>query len=119
MNQKDVELFLLSQKAAESGLPFGPQALVFKVMGKMFAVVSQQEAVARVTLKGTPADVAFLVDEFAAIKPGYYMDKKHWMTISLSGEIDDGMLQDLIIRSYHLVVAKLKKSERDRLTQQE
>ena len=115
MNQKELEQFLLTQKAAESSLPFGPQALVFKVMGKMFAVVSQQQAIASITLKGSPADVAFLVDEFAAITPGYYMNKKHWMTISLSGEIDNGMLQDLVIRSYNLVVAKLKKAEREQL----
>ncbi|MCU7813885.1 MAG: MmcQ/YjbR family DNA-binding protein [Candidatus Thiodiazotropha sp. (ex Rostrolucina anterorostrata)] len=95
MNKLEFEEHLLKLKASESGYPFGPDTLVFKVMNKMFALVSQKEKPARVTLKCRPADAEVLVAQYESIIPGYYMNKKHWITISLTDELPDHMLIDL------------------------
>lgn len=104
-------------KGSEGSHPFGPEALVFKVMGKMFALVSEDETVPRVTLKCAPADGEILVSQFESVIPGYYMNKKHWITISLTGELSDEMLGDLVDDSYGLVVGKLTRAQKIELGQ--
>ena len=84
----------------------------------MFALVSQKEKTPRVTLKCAPADAEVLVSEFESIIPGYYMNKKHWITISLTAEVSDEMITDLASGSYKLVVSKLTKADRNKLEQQ-
>lgn len=115
MNKEKLEKYLLSMKGAESSYPFGSEALVFKVMGKMYALVSQHDEIPRVTLKVNPADGEVLTSQYACIKPGYYMNKKHWVTISLTGELPSGVLKDLADASYDLVVVKLTKKEKETL----
>ena len=115
MDKKKVEVFLSKMKGCESSYPFGPEALVYKVMGKMYALVSQQEEVPRVTLKVNPPDGEVLVDQFDSINPGYYMNKKHWITISLNGEVPKEIIQDLAEKSYQLVVGKLTKKDKEKL----
>ncbi len=112
MNKEKIEIYLSHFKGSESSYPFGPEALVYKVMGKMFALVSQGEEVARVTLKCNPEDGAMLVGQFESVVPGYYMNKKHWVTISLTGELPENMLSELALESYNLVVAKLSKKDK-------
>jgi predicted DNA-binding protein (MmcQ/YjbR family) len=115
MKKSQIESHLASFKGAESSSPFGPEALVFKVMNKMFALVSQQEEPTRVTLKCRPADAETLVAEYESIIPGYYMNKKHWITLSMTDEIPQQMLIDLSNESYRLVVEKLTRKERELL----
>ena len=119
MNKTELEKYLLNLNGSDSSYPFGPEALVFKVMGKMFALVSQKEKTPRVTLKCAPADAEVLVSEFESIIPGYYMNKKHWITISLTAEVSDEMITDLASGSYKLVVSKLTKADRNKLEQQQ
>ncbi len=118
MKKNILEKYLSGFNGSESSYPFGPEALVFKIMGKMFALVSQEEKEVRVTLKCTPADAEVLVSEFESIIPGYYMNKKHWITISLTGEVPDKMITDLASESYKLVMSKLTKADRTKLEQQ-
>ena len=115
MKKSEIEACLAKQKGAEGSYPFGPEALVFKVMNKMFALVSQQEEPARVTLKCRPADAETLVAQYECIIPGYHMNKKHWITISLTDELPDRMLIDLANGSYRLVVDSLPRKEKDKL----
>lgn len=115
MNKDKLEQMLSTFKGAEAGYPFGPDALVFKVMGKMFALVSQQDQPPRVTLKCAPADAETLVSQFEAVIPGYYMNKKHWITVSLTTEVSDVMLTQLVNDSYKRVVAKLTRAEKNKL----
>ena len=112
MNKDKFEKYLLNFKGSESSYPFGPEALVYKVMGKMFALVSQNEDVPRVTLKCAPEDGAMLVGQFESVVPGYYMNKKHWVTIYLTGELSEDMLSELANESYNLVVSKLTKKDK-------
>lgn len=102
-------------KGSEGSYPFGPDALVFKVVGKMFALVSQKEETPRVTLKCSPADGEVLVSQYDSVQPGYYMNKKHWITISLDGEMPDQMITELAKGSYELIVNKLTKADKKKL----
>ncbi len=115
MDKEKIEKYLSSLKGGESSYPFGPEALVYKVMGKMYALVSQKEEIPRVTLKVNPADGEVLVSQFDSVSPGYYMNKKHWITISLTGELPLEMIKDLSKKSYELVVSKLTKKDKEEL----
>jgi len=119
MNKEKIEKYLADLTGSEGSYPFGPEALVFKVMGKMFALVSQEEKVARVTLKCAPVDGALLVGQFESVVPGYHMNKKHWITIALTGELPEEMLIDLAQNSYELVVSKLTKADKEKLKEQQ
>jgi len=115
MVKNNLEKYLSCLRGSESSYPFGPEALVYKVVGKMFALVSQKEEVPRVTLKCAPADAEILVGQYQSVVPGYYMNKKHWITISLNGEMPEEMIKDLAKGSYDLVVKKLTKTDKNRL----
>ena len=118
MQARKLEKYLSNLKGSEGSYPFGPEALVFKVVGKMFALVSQQEEVPRVTLKCDPVDAEILASQFNSVVPGYHMNKKHWITISLTDELSINMLIHLIDDSYELVVNKLSKADKSKLNQQ-
>jgi len=118
MNSENIEKYLSKLTGSEASYPFGPEALVFKVMGKMFALVSQKEEVSRLTLKCKPADGEVLISQFESVIPGYYMNKKHWITIALNGEVSEEMVFDLASGSYDLVVSKLTKADRKNLDEQ-
>ncbi|MEJ2766083.1 MmcQ/YjbR family DNA-binding protein [Photobacterium sp. MCCC 1A19761] len=115
MEAQQLTSYLDTLPAAEPGYPFGPEALVYKVKGKMFALVGEHEGTTRVTLKCQPADGELLVSQFDGIIPGHYMNKRHWITVSLASDVDDAMLSDLVSKSYALVVSKLKKADRESL----
>ncbi|MCP4288569.1 MAG: MmcQ/YjbR family DNA-binding protein [Gammaproteobacteria bacterium] len=115
MTKDNLEKHLSKLKGSEGSYPFGPEALVFKVMGKMFALVSQNDEVPRATFKCAPADGEVLVSQYESVIPGYYMNKKHWITISLTGELPDEMIIDLACGSYDLVVRKLNKADKGKL----
>ncbi|PLY15772.1 MAG: hypothetical protein C0631_06535 [Sedimenticola sp.] len=115
MDKEQIEEYLAGLKGAESSFPFGPDALVFKVLGKMYALVSQMEDIPRVTLKVDPVDGELLVSQFESVSPGYYMNKKHWVTVSLTGELPLEMIKELSGKSYALVVSKLTKKDKQKL----
>jgi predicted DNA-binding protein (MmcQ/YjbR family) len=117
MIKEKLEKHCAKLKGSEGSYPFGPDALVFKVMGKMFALVSQNEQIPRVTLKCNPADGETLVSQFESVVPGYYMNKKHWITISINGELSEELIKNLTNESYKLVVSKLTKADKKKLEQ--
>lgn len=96
--------------------PFGPEAAVFKVAGKMFALVSLGAPPGSVSLKCDPDLAVGLRRQHAAITAGYHLSKRHWNTITLDGSVPHDQLLDLIDHSYELVVAGLPRAERDRLS---
>jgi len=121
MTKNKIEKLLLALHGSIASKPFGSDALVFKVKHKMFALVSQNiqntrnHATPVVTLKCEPADCIVLTSEFESVVPGYHMNKKHWITITLEGDVTDSMLSDLVKNSYNLVVSNLSKSDRHEL----
>jgi predicted DNA-binding protein (MmcQ/YjbR family) len=115
MNLQSLRDYLLQKQSTTEETPFGPEALVFKVKGKMFALVAWQETPLNLSLKCDPNEALFLRDLFPAIRPGYYLNKRHWNTITLDGSIPETELWRMIDDSYRLVVRGLPKAERQGL----
>ena len=95
--------------------PFGDDVVVFKVAGKMFALVSLDAPRGSASLKCDPDLAVVLRGRFPAVTAGYHISKRHWSTIDLDGSLPDGELLDLIDHSYQLVVAGLTREARARL----
>lgn len=107
--------YCLKKKSVTESLPFGPDHLVFKVRGKMFALVELEGIPATANLKCDPDLALELRDRYEAVRPGYHMNKKHWNTVEIGGEIPEVELRKMIDHSYELVVQGLSKTERARL----
>lgn len=114
MDIQDVREFCLSKKGTTEETPFDDSTLVFKVMGKMYCLLSL-EAPHSINVKCDPEWAEQLRDEYEEIRPGYHMNKRHWNTVSITGTIDDSMIKELIDHSYQLVVTKLRKKDREAL----
>ena len=109
----EIKTYLLAKKAAEETYPFGPDAMVFKVKGKLFAIVSEHAGgVIHINLKCDPDEAQALRDVFESVKPGYHMNKKHWNTVCFPGDVPAGELMRMIDQSYGLVVKGLTKALR-------
>jgi predicted DNA-binding protein (MmcQ/YjbR family) len=112
MDLPDVIAHCLSLPGAEETTPFGPEALVYKVSGKMFAITVPEAFPARINLKCDPERAIELRDEHKAIKPGWHMNKKHWNTLVLDGSVPPKLIRELVHHSYDLVVASLPAKSR-------
>lgn len=115
MNYQQARQYLLSQPEAWEDFPFGPDVAVMKIKGKMFATLVEQGGQARTNLKCDPDEAVMLRDIFSAVIPGYHMNKRHWNTVALDGDVPQGEIKRMIDRSYGLVVKSLKKIEREAL----
>lgn len=115
MNFQDAQAYLLAKPAVIEDYPFGPEVMVPKVKGKMFATLSHHNGIACMNLKCDPNQAFELRDLFDAVTPGYHMNKKHWNTVTLDGSIPVREIERMIDHSYALVVKKLKKAEREAL----
>jgi len=113
----DIELFreyCLAKEGATEGFPFDNVTLVFKVMGKMFAL-TDIETFASINLKCKPEIAIALREEFPAVQPGYHMNKTHWNTIIMDGSISDSLIFNWIDNSYNLIVQNLPSGMRKQL----
>ena len=102
--------YCLGKADAIEDLPFGPDVLVFKVGGKMFALAALDEMPTTVNLKCDPDLALDLRDRYEQVTPGYHMNKKHWNTVEIETGIPDGDLRKMIDHSYDLVANSLPKS---------
>ncbi len=93
--------------------PFGPDTLVFKVGGKMFALIGLDNVDLSVNLKCDPDRAVELRDRYSEIIPGFHMNKSHWNTVSCIGSLSDQFIKDLVQDSYHLVFNSLTKKQRE------
>lgn len=112
MDHAAAKLYLLNKPNALEDHPFGPQASVFKIKGKMFAILSHRDDIVNLNLKCDPDEALALRDIFPSVIPGYHMNKKHWNTVLLDATIPPGEIERMIDRSYGLVVKGLKKNQR-------
>ena len=104
--------YCLIKPGASEGTPFGPDVLVFKVGGKMFALAALDAVPTTVNLKCHPDLALDLRDRYEQVKPGYHMNKKHWNTVEIEGGIPAAELRKMIDHSYQLVVESLPKAAR-------
>ena len=103
MNIEQWREYLLSFPASVDELPFGPEVLVYKVAGKLFALLSWQDEPMSINLKCEPNLALQLRDTYPQVTAGYHMNKKHWNTIICSGQLSDEEVFDLARLSYQLV----------------
>jgi predicted DNA-binding protein (MmcQ/YjbR family) len=100
--------YCLGRPNTTEGMPFGETVLVFKVAGKMFALISLDEVPATANLKCDPDLALDLRDRYEQVRPGYHMNKKHWNTVEIEG-LPDRELRKMIDHSYDLVVQSAPK----------
>jgi predicted DNA-binding protein (MmcQ/YjbR family) len=92
--------------------PFGPEADVFKVKGRVFMLTTELGGEPIVNLKADPEDAGALRQGYPEITPGYHMNKKHWITVVGGRNITARFLGELVLDSYRLVVEKLPRHDR-------
>lgn len=109
MNIESFRNYCLSKKGVTEEFPFGPDTLVFKAMGKMFALTNV-ELFESINLKCNPENAVQLREEYPAVLPGYHMNKKHWNTVLMNKGLGDRTIKGWIDDSYDLVVASLNKA---------
>ncbi len=101
--------YCLQKPGVVEDMPFGEDHLVFKVGGKMFALVALDEVPASANLKCDPDRALELRDRYEEVRPGYHMNKKHWNTVVIDGGIPDAEVRAMIDHSYDLVMRALPK----------
>lgn len=113
--------YCLMQLQSTEDFPFGPDVYVYKVVGKIFAILSESAdntpaatpaKIARINLKCDPTEALMLRQIFPAITPGYHMNKQHWNTVALDGSVPVNEIKRMIENSYSLVVKSLPKAQR-------
>jgi predicted DNA-binding protein (MmcQ/YjbR family) len=115
MDYQQARQYMLGQPEAWEDFPFGPDVAVMKIRQKMFATLAMSGDSARTNLKCDPQEAVMLRDIFDSVLPGYHMNKRHWNTVILDGDVPRGEIERMIDRSYGLVVKSLKKQEREAL----
>jgi len=111
MTTEAVREFCIAMKAVTESFPFDDDALVFKVKGKMFALVSLQDR--WLNLKCDPEKAIALREQYDAVTPGYHMNKIHWNTIDLESNLPEKLINQWIVDSYRLVVEGLPKKDQE------
>lgn len=104
MDHKTAEEYILSMPGAKLDYPFGEDVAVYKVKDRMFALIAEKKAPVRLSLKCDPQLAETLREKYESVLPGYHLNKKHWNTIILSGQLGDQEVKDLILHSYTLVI---------------
>lgn len=106
MTRDDAHTACMVLRGAEETHPFGPNTAVYKVGGKMFAILPHHADPPSISLKCDPEWSQVLRNAYDAVQPGYHLNKKHWNTITLDGSVPDDEVEELIQHSYELVAKK-------------
>ena len=113
MLPETVREFCLTFKGVTESFPFDEDTLVFKVMGRIFALLSLENHT--LNLKCDPEKAIALRETYDAVTPGYHMNKKHWNTIQLTGQVAERLIREWIGESYRLTVSELPKKIQENL----
>ena len=124
MTHKELERYILTKPGAWLDYPFGEEVAVYKVgakggegnpdadgQGKMFALIPENKHPVQISLKCDPLLAEELRAEYESVQPGYHLNKKHWNTIIVTGQLEQEYLLSLVDLSYRLVVESLPKAE--------
>ncbi|MBE0637476.1 MAG: MmcQ/YjbR family DNA-binding protein [Bacteroidales bacterium] len=115
MNVEDLRTYCLSKKAVTECTPFDDVTLVFKVAGKMFALLPIDEIELSINLKCDPERAIVLRERYPAVLPGYHMSKTHWNTVMIDGTFSRDEIFEMIDHSYDLIVKSLNRRQRELL----
>lgn len=119
MDIESLREYCLAKMAVEEGFPFGETTLVFKVKGKIFLLTGLDSPVLQFNVKSDPEKAIEWREQYAAVQPGYHMNKKHWNTVTADGSIPARVLREMIDDSYRLIVLSLPKKDQQGLLDQE
>lgn len=106
MDHKTVEAYILSMPNAVLEYPFGKDVAVYKVQDKMFALIAEGADPVRLSVKCDPQLAVLLRERYETVLPGYHLNKKHWNTLILTGQLPWDEIQGFIRHSYNLVTEK-------------
>ncbi len=106
MDAADLRTWCLGLPGAEETFPFNAETSVFKVGGKMFALSQLGSEELRVSVKCEPELGEGLREVHEAIVPGYHLNKRHWITVTIGGDVSDAMVRELIEDSHDLVASR-------------
>lgn len=112
MTMDELRDHLLGLRDSSEEMPFGPDALVYKVRGKVFALLAFKATPLRLSLKCDPIHALVLRSQYSAVQPGYHLNKRHWNTLTLDGSIPENEVLALVIESYRLAARGLPKADR-------
>jgi len=115
MNIEEIREYCISKPGVSEGFPFNDTALVFKVMGKMFALLDLSESARGITLKCDPELAVELREQYPEVTPAWHFNKQHWNGVSLQGGIGNRQLKEMIDHSYKLVASTLPKKSQEGL----
>lgn len=115
MTFEQVRDYCLALDYTEQDFPFGPDIYVYKIKGKIFAILGVSAGEGRLNLKCDPDEALALRDIFPAISPGYHMNKKHWNTVRLDQTVPAQELKRQIEQSRLLVIKTLPQVQRQML----
>ncbi len=116
MNIEELRAYCIAKPGVTEDFPFDETTLVFKVMGKMFAL-TDLEGPLSMNLKCDPELALELREKHPCVLPGYHMHKKHWNTITIDGSVSNQQLKEWIDHSYQLVINKLPKKQQAQLNE--
>jgi predicted DNA-binding protein (MmcQ/YjbR family) len=115
MDAQQLRDWCVAHGGAVETFPFGPEHSVFKVAGKMFALSALERTPLEVSVKCDPELAVQLRTSYEAIRPGYHLNKRHWNTVTIGGDVRDEFVREMIEDSYDLVVSALPRKTRDQL----
>ena len=115
MDLNSLKYYCLSKRGTTEDFPFDDKTLVLKVGSKIFAITNINDPYFKVSLKCDPYLANDLRRDYLAIKPGYHLNKTHWNTIEIDGNLSDDKIYWLLDLSYDLVFKGLKKDEKNRI----
>jgi predicted DNA-binding protein (MmcQ/YjbR family) len=115
MNIEEVRLYCINKPCVSEETPFGPDVLVYKLMGKVFLLLALDHDRPSFNVKCNPEWAIQLREEHAEVVPGYHMNKKHWNTIYLDGFLSDELIVKCINHSYKLIYDSLPKKYKEEL----
>jgi len=119
MNVEDISEYCLKKRGTSEDFPFDEETLVFKVVGKMYALIPLERIPLQINLKCGPELAVDLRERYDSVRPGYHMNKNHWNTILIDGSLREELILEWIDLSYDLVIKGLKKSEKEKLQKME
>jgi predicted DNA-binding protein (MmcQ/YjbR family) len=116
MNFENIYSHCISKPFVQEDFPFDNKTLVFKIGGKIFLLINSENPTS-INVKCNPEKGIELRERFEGIQPGYHMNKKHWITISLTKGISQKVILECINNSYELVLKSLPKKQQTVLSQ--
>ena len=115
MDIESLREYCLKKKGVQEEFPFGESTLVFKVGGRIFLLTGLEESPLQFNVKCDPEKALEWRERYAAVLPGYHMNKQHWNTVVVDGSLSEKLLKEMIDDSYELVLAKIPAEARKKL----